>query len=176
MIQDGTVAVIFWLMALGTTALDGHKEGEAFKLRSEQAYGAYGISLASKDGEDVGIDGRVTWYPGISVAHIRPLIDISGGAGDGAFLGAGLAMQRDFEFGSLPMFAGIEFVPCMWLGSFPDELGSAFSVRSGVEVGVRMNLMDGARLSLMFDHRSNGDINDDNAGIETVGLRLHVPF
>ncbi|OZA01556.1 MAG: hypothetical protein B7Y02_17545 [Rhodobacterales bacterium 17-64-5] len=58
-------------------------------------------------------------------------------------------------------------------GDGPD-LGGPVEFRSGVEIGFIAN--NGLRFGLSYDHRSNGGIYEDNPGLETVQLRLSVPF
>lgn len=174
MIEDGTVAVLFWLVALGSAALD--RQDGLFEMESRQAFGTVGIAADQIDGDSFGTEGRVSYYPGVAYGPLRPVLDISANSEGLGFAGAGFALQKDFDLGPLPLFAGMEFVPGFWIGDRPEDLGGAFSVRSGVELGVHLDGLDGARVSVMLDHRSNGDIYSENAGVESIGLRLHMPF
>ncbi|WP_233416771.1 acyloxyacyl hydrolase [Halovulum marinum] len=174
MIEDGTIAVLFWVFALGSAALD-HADG-LFEREAAQRFGTVSVAAAQIDGRDAGTEGRVSWYPGVSYGPLRPVMEIGAGTDGGGYAGIGFAVQKELDLGPVPLFLGMEFVPGLWLGDAADRLGGAFTIRSGVEVGVRLGAMDGARLSVVMDHRSNGELYSDNAGLETVGLRLHMPF
>ena len=54
------------------------------------------------------------------------------------------------------------------------DLGLPLEFRSGFEVGTYIN--DDWRISLSYDHRSNGDLSAVNPGIETIELRVSRPF
>ncbi|MHA3978409.1 acyloxyacyl hydrolase [Halovulum sp. GXIMD14794] len=174
MIEDGTVAVLFWLLALGSAALD--REDGLFEMEGRQAFGTVGIAAPEIEGDSFGTELRVSYYPGVAYGPLRPVLDVSANTEGLGFAGAGFALQKDFDLGPLPLYAGMEFVPGVWIGDRPDELGGAFTVRSGVELGVHLDGLNGARVSVMADHRSNANIYSENAGMETIGLRLHMPF
>ncbi len=174
MIEDGTIAILFWVFTLGSAALD-HQDG-LFEREAAQRFGTVSLGQTQIDGDDAGTEGRVSWYPGVTFGPVRPVMEIGAGSDGGNYAGVGLALQKEVDLGPVPLFLGMEFVPGIWVGDEADELGGPFTIRSGVEVGVRLGAMDGARLSVIMDHRSNGDLYSKNAGVESIGVRLHMPF
>ncbi|OYW60821.1 MAG: hypothetical protein B7Z31_03560 [Rhodobacterales bacterium 12-65-15] len=88
------------------------------------------------------------------------------------WVGAGpsytLPLKSDNVFVQLHAMAGLYLQ-----GDGPD-LGGPVEFRSGIEIGFIAN--NGLRFGLSYDHRSNGGIYEDNPGLETVQLRLSVPF
>lgn len=174
MIEDGSIAILFWLLTLGSAALD---RGDGwFEREAATAYVVAAYGQTESEGIGTGAEARLSWYPGQSYGPVRPVVDLSVTEQGGTFAGVGLAWRRDIDLGSLPLFVGVEFIPGLWASGNGPDLGGAFQVRSGLEIGVRVEAWNDARVSVMIDHRSNGDLNDFNPGLESVALRLHMPF
>lgn len=178
MIEDGSIAILFWVLALGSAALDGFDGGADGWLERAAVtpYVVAAYAQTESEGIDTGAEARLSWYPGQSYGPVRPVVDLSVTEEGGTFVGAGLAWQRDVDLGSVPLFVGVEFVPGVWLRGDAPDLGGAFQVRSGVELGVRIAAWNDARVSVMLDHRSNGDLEFFNPGLESMSLRFHMPF
>lgn len=178
LIEDGSIAVLFWLLTLGSAAwdrFDGGADGW-FERAAVTPYVVGSLAATSFEGRAEGAEARLSVYPGQAYGPVRPVLDLSVTERGGAFAGVGLAWQRDVDLGQLPLFVGVEFIPGLWLDGDGPDLGGAFQVRSGVELGVRLEQWGDARISVMLDHRSNGDLERINPGIESVSLRFHMPF
>lgn len=174
MIEDGSIAVLFWLLTLGSAALD--RADGWFERTAVTPYGVVALGQTSFEGVTGAAEARLSYYPGAQYGPVRPLVDLSVTEKGGAFAGVGLAWQRDIDLGSLPLFVGVEFIPGVWADGDGPDLGGAFQVRSGLELGVRIAAWNDARVSVMLDHRSNGDLESVNPGLESVSLRFHMPF
>ena len=174
MIEDGSIAVVFWLLTLGSAALD--RADGWFEREAVTPYVVGSIGSTEFEGVSGGAEARFSYYPGQSYGPVRPVVDLSVTEKGGAFAGVGLAWQRDVDLGQLPLFVGVEFIPGLWVDGDGPDLGGAFQVRSGLELGVRIEAWNDARVSVMLDHRSNGDLERINPGLESVSLRFHMPF
>ncbi|WP_112324483.1 acyloxyacyl hydrolase [Oceanibium sediminis] len=178
MIEDGTVAILFWLIALGSAGLD-RQDGW---FERDPAPGSVVVSggqtsiRRSGRGEarqTLSEELRLQLYQDRTYGPLQPVAEVSVTADGGTYLGAGFAMRRDFDLGGLPLFAGGEVVTGLWLQGGDVDLGGPIEFRTGLELGVRF---DEWRLSVMTDHRSNAGLYRENPGLESISLRLHIPF
>ncbi len=167
----GEFAVLFWLMSLFGDGI----EGEGWNVQradvSDQVIISSG-ALVYND-EFWGQELRVTrtfnkWK------RFNPVIDFSITDRGGAWLGLGLYQQFDFEFAGVPAFAGFSFAPGVYMQGGDVNLGYPLEFRSGLEFGVRLG--EDWRVSLSYDHRSNGDISARNPGLETLQIRVSKAF
>jgi len=98
--------------------------------------------------------------------------------------GASLSSMNDFWAGAgaiyeLPLGWDRGFVKLHAMGGlykFGDgpPLGGPIEFRSGIEAGFQAE--NGWRYALSFDHRSSAGIYPDSSGVETLLLRVSVPF
>ncbi|HYE48767.1 MAG TPA: acyloxyacyl hydrolase [Azospirillaceae bacterium] len=103
-----------------------------------------------------------TWTPGSEV--------------DKVYAGLGL------ELGGGPLFFRVGLGAALHNGDSNDpkdygrrrQFGSDVLFHIPVEAGI--GLVPGVRLSLYFDHMSNGNLDDINPGMDTLGVRLGVGF
>ncbi|PHP29007.1 acyloxyacyl hydrolase [Limimaricola cinnabarinus] len=103
--------------------------------------------------------------------RLEPVIGLSVSADGDAWLGAGLQWT-----GALPhdSFVQLSLLPGLYAPMDGPDLGHALEFRSSAGVGYEFD--NGARISLQFDHRSNGGLSDPNPGLETFGLRVALPL
>lgn len=178
MIEDGTVAILFWLLALGSAGYDradGWFEREP-AARSIVVSGGQTSILRSGIGQarqSLSQELRLQYYQDHTFGPLQPVAEVSVTADGGAYVGAGFAMRKDFDALGLPLFAGGEVVTGLWMQGGDVDLGGPIEFRTGLELGVRL---DDWRLSVMTDHRSNAGLYERNPGLESVSLRLHIPF
>ena len=83
------------------------------------------------------------------------------------FAGAGLAWRIGV---SDAIYLRVSVQPGLQMRGEGPDLGSAFNIRSGFEIGYRLG--DGMTLGVAVDHRSNAGTAGRNPGMETIGLRL----
>ena len=83
---------------------------------------------------------------------------------------------RSISSGALPhqSFVQLSLLPGLYAQTDGAELGHMIEFRSSAGVGYAFD--NGARVSLQFDHRSNGGLSNDNPGLETFGIRLALPM
>ncbi len=167
----GEFAVLFAIMSLFG---DGY-QGDGWNIERADVPGEVVLSTGAVifDNKFTGRELRVTrtfnkWK------RFNPVVDFSITDKGGAWLGLGLYQQFDFNLGGAPVFAGFSFAPGVYMQGNEVDLGFPLEFRSGVEIGVRLG--EDWRVSLSYDHRSNGDISSVNPGMETLELRISKSF
>jgi len=98
--------------------------------------------------------------------------------------GASLSSLNDFWAGAgviydVPLGLNAGFVKLHAMGGIYDAtdgpvLGGPIEFRSGIEAG--FEAQNGWRYALSFDHRSSAGLYPDSSGVETLLMRLSVPF
>lgn len=162
--MDGRLAIVFWVASL-------------FGAEDVRQYPTDQLSISAGvlqfQGETAGAELRATYYD-TRFWRFTTVWDGSITDQGGAWLGYGLYQQFGFALGQREMFLGLSFAPGIYFQGGEVDLGLPLEFRSGFEVGTY--LANDWRVSLSYDHRSNGDIAAVNPGIETVQLRVSVPF
>ena len=83
-----------------------------------------------------------------------------------------------FPLGASRTFVDFGFSPTLLSRSrFDDrELGGNFHFTSSLSIGAAFGRFEQYSLSLRAQHTSNGGLNEDNPGLDMVGLNLQVNF
>lgn len=162
--MDGRLAVVFWLASL-------------FGVEDVRQYPTDELSLALAgvqfEGEFTGAELRGSYYDQ-RLGRFTTVWDGSITDEGGLWLGYGLYQQFGFTLGQQEMFLGLSFAPGLYIQGGEVDLGLPLEFRSGFEVGTYLD--DHWRISLSYDHRSNGDLSAVNPGLETIALRISRPF
>ncbi len=105
--------------------------------------------------------GRIGHAAGISYSNEKDL-----------WIGYGITWKEYLP--DTPIYLQFHLMPGMqWRGEGV-ELGGPIEVRSGIEVG--FEAPKGLRMGVSFDHRSNGEMYDENPGLDTVQFRVSLPL
>lgn len=135
---------------------DRAEHGFDWSLEAELARGAFSIW-----------DGRARPSLGLSVHSRRQTHKVY----------AGWLWERPLaERGFLNLGLGLAWHTGRTMTSDPDrkELGTRWQFRVPIEVGIE--LRPHHRLILSYDHLSNAGLDDENEGLDTVGLRYGYRF
>ena len=169
--MDGRLAILFGLMSF----MGDGVEGEGWNIQRADVAGQLTVStgIVQYQGQTHGQELRFTrtlpkWK------RFNPVLDFSVTDKGGAWLGLGLYQQFDFDLAGVPVYAGFSFAPGVYAQGGDVDLGFPIEFRSGVEIGVRF--AENWRVSLSYDHRSNGDIKQWNPGMESIQLRISRQF
>jgi lipid A 3-O-deacylase len=162
--MDGRLAIIFWIASL-------------FGAEDVRQYPTDELSFSTGalqfDGALAGAELRASYYDN-RLGRFTTVWDGSITDQGGLWLGYGLYQQFGFNLGQQDYFLGLTFAPGLYIQGGEVDLGLPLEIRSGFEVGTYIN--DDWRLSLSYDHRSNGDLVALNPGIETIEIRLSRSF
>ena len=86
-------------------------------------------------------------------------------------------MEYAFDLGTVPAYVGLSALVGLWRKGNDVDLGFPIEFRTDLELGVE--IWDGARLSVVSDHRSHARlaklVNDDdfrNMGMESIAIRF----
>ncbi len=128
------------------------------------------MHIIDKD-EDEELAGVAEYHWGHSYAlGISPFV-----AGQVAVDGsawAGLGIKRDFFFGDNFIFTP-SVAPGLYRQGGGMDLGGAFEIRTGLELGYQFPTK--GRASLELTHLSNAGLYDDNPGAETLTVNYYFP-
>jgi hypothetical protein len=171
--MDGRLAALFWLMSLPSGEADGNRfemhrpdEGDRLALSS-------GVIMHQEEAR--GWETRLTYIYGDRLfERLHPMIDLSVTSRGGAWIGVGFYQQIDFSIDDLDLFAGFSFAPGIYMQGDEVELGHPVEFRSGVELGWKAP--NDWQFSLLYDHRSNASLGEDNPGMETIQFRVSKPI
>jgi lipid A 3-O-deacylase len=161
---DGILALVFLAGAFGRIlAPEAITGDEATRLQ-------FGVGRVVFQGEEVGHEYLVMRDLGRD-RPLQPVVGLSAGRDVGPWIGGGLR----WTVGTDRFWAESAFMPGLYreAGEGPD-LGLDLQFRSSLAVSYRFD--NGVAVSVSVDHRSNGDLADDNPGVETLGFRVSIPI
>lgn len=121
--------------------------------------------------DDEAIDFRLEYRHGEDFLWLKPW----GGmevTSDGSVWG-GIGVLMDITFFDAVVLTG-SIAPGLYEDGGGKDLGSAFEIRSQVELGYQFE--NQSRLSIAFSHISNANVADDNPGTEVLNLYYHLPL
>ncbi|GAD56782.1 acyloxyacyl hydrolase [Limimaricola cinnabarinus] len=169
--MDGSLALLFALVATAELGFGNCGAETCRSIQPGQGRNAvqYGEVLFQRErqGGEIYLQRQLPARYGA----LEPVLGLSVSANGDAWLGAGLQWT-----GALPhqSFVQLSLLPGLYAQTDGAELGHMIEFRSSAGVGYAFD--NGARVSLQFDHRSNGGLSNDNPGLETFGIRLALPM
>ena len=164
--EDGTLAVIFWLWALLGSGLDITKEAETPKA-------TYALGETFVDREANGKELRFIYHRDHRFGPLQPTFDVSITERGGAYLGAGFRQEAHIAG---PFYISGQAVTGLWLDDLignDRDLGGLIEFRTGFALEAEMG--DG-RMAIGWDHRSNIDLGRINPGMEVLSIRYTTRF
>ena len=78
------------------------------------------------------------------------------------------------NFGRSGLYTELHAMTGLYFDNGGFDLGGPIEFRSGIELGYETR--HGWRMALLYDHRSNAGIYEDNPGIETVQVKVSIPL
>jgi hypothetical protein len=170
--MDGTLAVLFFIYGLTDMTVNYCPTGCL-------AY-ADAPARVSLQGADVRFDGASTgrelalgYDLPATYGPFQPTVSLSATDGGDIWVGAGAKWTSGALFNT-PLFIESTFQPGLHIRGDGPDLGGQVHFRAGLGVGYRFD--NGARLTVSYDHRSNGDRLDTNPGLETLSVRYAVTW
>ena len=165
--MDGTFAFIFFMVGLTDTYLNACPTG-CTTLREAPARVALQLSETYFQSEQTSTEGYVTYDLARRYGVFQPVIGASATSDGDLWLGIGAKWTTEQVIDG-PFFVELSFLPGLYVQGDGPDLGLPLEFRGGIGVGYRFD--NGATLSVLADHRSNGDLGDINPGLETIGIR-----
>lgn len=165
--MDGTLAVIWLITSLADMTLNDCPT-DCLQERAAPARLSLQAGQVIFQEEDIGAEIYIGYdgprrYGPFHLTYGASITDEGA-----AWIGAGAKWTtRDLFDG--PLFVETSFMPGLYARGDGPDLGGALHFRSALGVGYAFD--NGATLTISFDHRSNGDIEDLNPGLETLSLR-----
>ena len=166
--MNGIIAAAFWTSTLLnpiSPLYEGINEGAIEPEYVVQISSTYFQN--EHVGQEVGLyfSGKTKYGP------LKPLFSASITNRGGLWIGAGfentLNIMDNFS-------TSLTFMPGVYSQGGDEDLGGWLMFRSGI--GIKYDHSDMISISIMYDHRSSGDIWDYNPGMETIQVKFHNNF
>ena len=170
--MNGTLAAIFLVASLTDMTLTDCKTG---CLAPAQATTRLTFQVAQIDFNEVqvGHEIMVGYDLGTSYGPFQPTFGASVSDMGDVWVGAG-AKWTTRRLSDGPLFVEASLMPGYYQRGDGPDIGGALQFRSALGVGLAFD--NGMTLLAAYDHRSNGDTQDLNPGLETISLRFAMPF
>ncbi|MDX8348668.1 acyloxyacyl hydrolase [Cognatiyoonia sp. IB215446] len=165
--MDGTLAVIWLLTSLGDMRINECPTG---CVARQDAPARLSIQVAEVifQEEEIGQEIYVGYDASVRYGPFQPTYGASLTDEGAVWIGAG-AKWTTRNLSSGPFFIETSFMPGFYARGDGPDLGGALHFRSALGAGYIFD--NGATLTISYDHRSNGDIQSFNPGLETLSLR-----
>ncbi len=168
--MDGTLAAIFIIASLTDMTLNDCPTGCLTRSDAPARLVLQGAAVEF-DSEIIGSELSVGYDFGSSYGPFQPAVLASLTDSGRIWVGAGArwekALTQDGGF-----YVDAALMPGVDIGGSGPDLGGNLQFRASVGVGYAFD--NGARLTLSYDHRSNGDIRALNPGLETISARYAI--
>lgn len=169
--MDGTLAALTLVFGLWDMAVNDCPTG-CLARSDTQGYNAFSAGAVFLNEDQIASEIYLRRDTGRKFGPFQAIYGLSVTDEGSVWVGAGpaytLPLNSDRFFVQLHTMAGLYLQ-----GDGPD-IGGPVEFRSGVELGFIAD--NGLRFGLSYDHRSNADLYEDNPGLETVQLRISMPF
>ena len=164
--EDGTLAVLFWLWALVGSGGEFAKGPEAKALTF-----AFGETITDREAN--GKELRVIWHRDHRFGPLQPTFDISLTERGGAYIGAGFRQEAHLTG---PFYLSGQAVTGLWLDDLlgnDEDLGGLLEFRTGFALEAEIGA---GRVALGWDHRSNAGFGRINPGMEVLSVRYTMSY
>ncbi|SFR39195.1 Lipid A 3-O-deacylase (PagL) [Yoonia tamlensis] len=169
--MDGTLAIIFLITSLTDMGFNDCRNDGC--LASESATARVSLQLADVEFQEAIISEEI--YVGYDMGRrygpFQPTFGVSVAANGASWVGAGVKWSSTGVFDS-PFFVETSLMPGYYDAGDGPDLGGNLHFRSAFGIGYAFD--NGATISVHYDHRSNGDTQDLNPGLETIALRYAI--
>ena len=169
--MDGTLAIIFLITSLTDMGFNDCRTDGC--LERDDATARVSFQHADVEFQDDRISDEV--YVGYDMDRrygpFQPTFGVSITADGSSWAGAGVKWTSAHVIDS-PFFIETSLMPGLYSQSDGPDLGGSLHFRSAFGAGYRFD--NGATLSVLYDHRSNGDTHNLNPGLETIAVRYAI--
>ncbi|MGJ8622469.1 MAG: acyloxyacyl hydrolase [Yoonia sp.] len=168
--MDGTLAAIFLILGLGDMAVNDCPTGCLKESRTTARWNFQAASVIFNE-DRIGQEFYAAYDPDQAYGPFQ--LTFGGSATlDGDLWVGGGAKWTSQDFISGPFFFEASLMPGLYARGDGPEIGGVLQFRSALGAGYEFG--NGATLTVLFDHRSNADIQVVNPGLETLGLRYAI--
>lgn len=168
--MDGTLAAIFLIASLTDMTLS---DCPTACLRPSDATARLSFQAAGLQFQNVyiGSEFLIGYDLGRAYGPFQPTIAASLTDEGGTWFGAG-AKWTTQDFFAGPVFAEAALLPGLYYDNAEVAIGGVLQFRSSLGIGYEFD--NGSTLLVSYDHRSNGDTQDFNPGLETLAIRYAI--
>lgn len=169
--MDGTIAVIVALFGLGDMALNDCATG-CFARNDDSARFSLSAGRVNFQGDTIANEVRFGYDFNRSYGPFQPTVSAAVTDQGDVWIGGGIKWRTDTN--DTPIFFEGSFQPGMHIAGEGPDLGGELHFRSALGVGYEFE--NGGSVLVSFDHRSNGDIEDVNPGMEVLSFTYSMAF
>ena len=170
--MDGTLAVLFLAASLTDMALNDCQTG-CMAERDATRRLSFQVSKVEFGREIIGDEVYVGYDMGTRHGPFQPTFGASVTDTGDMWVGVGAKWTSERAFDNA-FFAEASLMPGYYAKGSGPELGGVLQFRSSLGVGYAFDT--GMTVLASYDHRSNGDTQFTNPGLETIALRVAFPF
>jgi hypothetical protein len=165
--MDGTLAVLFIVAGLTDMGVNHCPTG---CLQQSEAAPRFNIQAADVIFQEdrIGQEIYVGYDSGQSYGPFAMTYGASSTADGDLWIGVG-AKWTSKKLTPGPFFVELSLIPGLYAQGDGPDIGGALQFRSALGAGYEF--ANGDTLAVLFDHRSNADIESTNPGLETFGIR-----
>ena len=172
--MDGTFAALWLLVGTLDAAVNHCGHGGCLAQSELDAYNSLSVGVVEFQGDVVSEELYFRRDTSLGFGPFRTIYGASATTDGELWAGIGLSTYHALDVGNGELFASLHFMPGLYAENGGIDLGGPVEFRSGIEVGYEAG--NGIRYAFSFDHRSNGEIYDDNPGLETYQFRVSIPI
>lgn len=168
--MDGTLAIIF--IVAGLTDM-GFNDCPDQCLRQTPATERFNLQAGQVifQEDTIGEEIYAAYDLGTYYGPFQPTVGISGTMDGDYWVGAG-AKWTSKNISPGPFFFEASLMPGLYAQGDGPDIGGALQFRSALGMGYQFD--NGGTLSVLFDHRSNADTQEENPGLETLAVRYAI--
>lgn len=166
--MDGTLALIFLLTSLTDMGINDCQTGGCLQQNDATARVSLQGAQVEFQEEHISEEFYIGYDMDRSYGPFQPTFGASVTGDNAVWVGAGVKWtSRNISDG--PFFFETSLMPGFYDKGDGPDIGGSLHFRSAVGGGYTFD--NGATISVMYDHRSNGDTKDLNPGLETLAIR-----
>ena len=168
--MDGTLAVIWLVTSLTDMAINDCPDGCWIKRPADSRL-SYQIADVQFNDDSIGSEFYLGYDSHRRKGPAQPTYGLSITTDRSVWFGVGWKWTSDRVIDG-PLFVETSFMPGIYWQNDGPDLGGKLHFRSALGVGYEFD--NGSTLSVLYDHRSNGDTQSTNPGLETLSIRYAV--
>jgi Lipid A 3-O-deacylase (PagL). len=169
--MDGTIAVVFLLTGFFDMR-ENHCPTGCLAPRDETPRLSFQVSDVEFQRDAIGGEVYLEYALPRARGPFQPVAALSMTTDDSAWIGYGI--RGDVRFGQSNWYYEGALIPGWYTANSGPDLGGEIQFRSTYAISYEFD--NDVRVGLFLDHRSNGELEERNPGLETYGLRVSIPL
>ncbi|PVA05958.1 acyloxyacyl hydrolase [Thalassorhabdomicrobium marinisediminis] len=167
--MDGTLAMIFAIVGLSDMVLNDCPTGCLAERPADRRLSFQASGVQFQD-DWIGSELVLGYEYDRRFGPFQPLASVSFTEEGDVWIGGGVKWR--YALGQSDFFVDGSFQPGLWARNDGPDLGGVLQFRSALGLGYAFT--DQSAVVVSFDHRSNGDTQSVNPGLETLSIQYSM--